>query len=827
MQGANRPALIQWIDDLWIDMRHAARAFQRNPGFAGVAMLMLGLGIGGATVMFSILYGVLFKPLAYAEPDRLLALQERTDVATAFGNLWAFAYPNFLDLNRETKTLDVAAWRNIGGTLSSPGSADYVTSLEVSHDLFSILGVSPALGQTFRPEDDAPGGAPVAIISNSTWESRFGRSPSAIGSTLTFNGRPYTVTGVLPAGFRMDDVDIALYTLIGQSAQPALQNRQAHPGIQVWARMRPGASQEGATAEIDTIAQRLENEYPESNEGRSFVAQSLTPRTGNTGATIWLLFGAVALVLLIACANMASLLVARSVSRTQEMAVRTSLGAQRGRLARQALAESALLGLGGGALGVGLAYAGVVPFMQYWPGNLPRIQEVQIDNAVLLFALLTSLACSLLFGLAPALRNSAIPLEQALRAGGRTVVRGSRRLHACFVAAELALAIALLVSTGVLGWSLLQLSSKPTGVDAENVLVARFALSPGILTDPSQIRASWRDVLDRARNVVGVEAAALVDTVPMRAGNNQLHFRTERMGQVNENRLPLTLATSVTAQYFETLGIPLRAGRAFDSRDRLDSRPVVIIDDVLARQAFGDESPVGRQISVLEMGPDPLEVVGVVGHVNHWGLAEDDSATVRAQLYYPFEQVPDVLLRRFSGLMSIAVRTTGTPGPLLPALRDALRGSANDQVLYEIRTMDQLAINSLARHRFLMLLFTVFASVALLLSSIGVYGVIAYLTRQRLPEYGLRMALGAHSTHVIRLVLRQAAPMIFAGIGVGSLLALAAGRLIGRWIPGVQPDAPLPYVTMIAVMTATALLASLLPARKATHVDPSKVFRME
>jgi predicted permease len=823
---ARRNASLQWVDDMWNDVRHAIRTFRKNPTFSAIAVLMLALGIGGATVMFSILNGVLFKPLPYPEPDRLVALQERTEQATSLGNLWAFAYPNFLDLDRETKLLDVAAGRYVGGTMSGPGSADYVTSLEVSARLFTVLGVSPALGQTFRPEDDAAGGTPVAIISDSLWKRRFDGGPDAIGKTLVFNGQTYTVAGVLPANFRLEDADVDLYTLLGQSPQRVLQNRQAHPGIRVWARMRADASLEAVRAEIAMIAQPLESQYPDSNRGRTFVAEPLRPRTGNAGATIWLLFGAVALVLLIACANVASLLIVRSVYRAQEMAVRMSLGAHKGRVVRQVLAESAVLGLTGGGLGVCFALVGLAPFIQYWPGNLPRVQEIQIDSSVLLFAVLTSLACSLIFGLAPALRASLSPLEQMLRAGARTVVSSSRRLHASFVAVEIALAVALLVATGVLGWSLLQLSSKPPGVDVQNVLVARFALSPGNLSDPARIRAAWRDVLDRARGVIGVESVALVDTVPMRSGNNQLHYRIEET-QDNINNLPLTLATSVTPDYFRTLGIPIRAGRPFDSRDRMDSRPVVIIDDVLAHQAFGNESPVGRRLWVTEMGPEPVEIVGVVGHVHHWGLAEDDSAAVRAQIYYPFDQVPDVLMRRFSELMSVAVRTTGAPLPVVPNLREILRGSANDQVLYEIRTMDQLASNSLARHRFLMLLFTVFGGVALLLSCIGIYGVIAYLTRQRLPEYGLRMALGAQSRDVIRLVLTQAAPMIFSGVGAGALLAFAAGRVIGSWVPGVQPDAPLPYFAMIAVMTAAALLATLLPALKAGRMDPSQVFRME
>jgi predicted permease len=472
-----------------------------------------------------------------------------------------------------------------------------------------------------------------------------------------------------------------------------------------------------------------------------------------------------------------------------------------------------------------LAAIGLRPFVAFWPGSLPRAEQVHLDWHVLLLAVSVSLLSGLLFGLAPALRAPARDLEQALRAGGRTIAGSSRRLHSGFVISEIALAVVLLVSAGMLGRTLLRLSSVDPGVNIGNVLTTRMALSPGVLADPARIRASWQDVLDRARGVPGVQAIAMVDTVPMREGDNQLGYWTTPAEPARSQK-PLALANSVTPDYLKVMGIPLHRGRFFDEHDRMGNEPVIVIDEEMARHAFGGEDPLGKRLWT-DLFPGPVLVVGIVGHVRHWGLAGDDQAHVRDQFYYPFAQVPDPMLRRWSELMSIAVRTGIEPLNMVEPLRRALRGAAGDQVLYEVRTMEELASATLSRQRFLLLLFGIFAGLALLLACIGVYGVLAYLTSQRVPEMGLRMALGAGAGDVIWLVLRQSLGMIFIGVAVGITAALAAGRLLERLVEGMRPTEPTTFAVMISVLVLAALFASFVPARRASLVDPVKALRQE
>jgi predicted permease len=807
-----------WLEDLIQDVRHSLRALRQKPGFSLVILSTLALGIGAATVMFTLINGVLLKPLPYPEPDRLLTLQEKTQQPTQFGDLWLFAYPNYLDCHSESRTMTMAAWRPAGGTLSEPGDPEYVNARQVSSGLFSVLRVAPIQGREFLAEEDRSGAAPVAVISQALWQRRFGASPAAIGGTLVFDGKRYRIIGIAPAGFRVGGEEADLFTPLGQDPSPVLQNRNVHPGIRVLARLNPGAKEAEAKAELALIGADLADQYPASNQGRTFIADPLRPYTGGVGPTLWLLLGAVAVVLLIACGNVASLLLARAHSRERELALRVALGARRGRLIRQCLTESAVLGLAGGIFGVALAALGTQPFLLFWPGSLPRAEEVALDGRVLGFALALSIICGLLFGLAPALRAPAC--------GIRTAMGNSRRLHGGFVVSEIALAVVLLVSAGMLGKTLLQLSSLDPGVNIRNVLTMRTALSPGVLANPGQIRLAWDDVLDRARRVPGVQAVAMVDTVPMREGNNQLGYSASA-ALPPRNELPLTLATSVTPDYLGVMGIPLRGGRFFTSQDRMGGQNVVVIDEVLAKKAFGGLDAVGKQLWVPDMGPGPYEIVGVVGHVRHWGLARDDQAQVRAQLYYPFAQVPDQFLRRWSELMSISVRTSVGPLDVIEPLRRELRGPGGDQVLYEVRTLDQLLSDTLAQQRFLLLLFAIFAGLALLLACIGIYGVLAYVTSRRVPEIGVRMALGASAASVIRLILKQSLGMIAAGVASGFAAALAAVRLLERWVEGAQPAGPATFAWTISLLVFAALLASFLPARRASRIDPISALRSD
>jgi predicted permease len=817
----------RWLEDLWQDFRYAMRMLRQRPGFAAVALLTLALGTGATTVMFTLVNGVLLKPLPFPEPDRLVGVHGQSVEwnAELFGKQ-NVAYQDFLDCTRSSHSLDLAAALFSGGTVSQPGEPEYIDLRETSPGLFSVLRVPLLSGRDFLPEEDKQGAAPVAILGYSFWRRHFAGRADVLNSTMVLDVKRYTVVGIAPPGFRLFGQEADVYTPIGQDTARYLQNRDMHP-VRVVARIQPGNTLGEAQAELSLIGRHLAETYQDTNGRRTLIVEPLRPEIGDVRSTLWLLLGAVGLVLLIACANVASLLLARAVSRERELAMRVALGATRARLVRQCLAESVVLGLSGGALGVLLATFGVRPLVAFWPGDLPRGEEVQLDWHVLLFALAVSVLSGLLFGLAPAVRAPFRDVERTLRAGARSIAGGSKRLHSAFVISEITLAIILLVSAGMLGRTLLRLASLDPGVDVHNVLVARTALSPATLSDPGKTRAAWKDVLARARRLPGVQSVATVDTFPMREGDNEQAYWTSA-DLPPSNKLPFALLTSVSPDYLDVMRIPLRRGRFFDEHDDLGSTPVIVIDEVLAQNAFGKEDPVGKRLWIPDMGyANVFEIVGVVGHVRHWGLAGDDQAKVRAQIYYPFAQLPDSFMHRWSELMSIAVRTQIPPLNLVAPLRSELKGVAGDQVLYEVHTMEQLASDSLARQRFLLLLFGVFAGLALVLASIGIYGVLAYLTGQRVPEIGIRMALGARPNSVIWLVLRQSLGMILIGVALGTAAALAAGRVLQQLVQGMQPIEISTFAIMIPVLVLAALFASFLPARRASRVDPVTALRQE
>jgi predicted permease len=813
----------RWLEDLLQDAGYALRTFRRKQGFTIIALLTLSLGIGATTVMFAVINSVLLRPLSYPEPDRLVTLRGFTE---QFGESWGFSNLDFSDVKRASQTLTVAAWTYAGGTLSEPGEPEYVNGRQISAELFSTLAISPVQGRAFRPDEDRPGAAAVAIISHGLWQRDFGGASSAIGRSFIYDGKRYTVVGIAPAGFQLDgDADVFTPLQQRQNSDPRMQNRAAH-FLRVMARLRPGFGFAETRAELALISRHLAEEYPKSNAGLSMIAYPLQEElVGDVGSTLWLLLCAVGLVLLIACVNIASLLLARAVSRERELAMRVALGAGRGRLVRQCLTESAILGLGGGMLGVLLAFVSVHPFIAFWPGSLPRAEEVHLDWRVLIFAVGASLLSGLFFGLAPALRVPMRGVEQTLRAGARSIAGSSRRLHGAFVISEIALAVVLLVSAGMLGHTLLALSSLDPGFNVHNVMAAHFALSPGILANPEQIRTAWQDVLDRARRVPGVESVTLADIIPMREGENSLSYWTSATPPP-PNQESVALASCVTPDYLKVMGIPLRQGRFFNEHDRIGSEPVVVIDDNLAQHAFGTRDAVGKRIWIPAFG-GPAVVVGIVGHVRHWGLATDDQSRVRDQMYYPFAQVPAPLMHFFSSIMSIAARTSIEPLNVVEPLRRELRGAAGGQALYEVHTMEQLVCASLARQRFLLLLFGVFAGLALLLACIGIYGVLAYLTGQRVPEIGVRMTFGAKPLDVMRLVLGESLVMIFAGVGVGIVGALAAGRILSRLVEGMRPAEASTFAITIPVLVIAALFASFVPARRASRIDPMNALRQQ
>jgi len=811
------------MNGLLQDLRITLRTLRQRPGFALLTILTLAVGGGATTVIFTVISGVLLKPLAFQDPDSLITVHVQTE---KYGDRWGFSYPDFLDCQHECRSFEnVAAWTYSGGTVSAPGQVEYVDGRQISPELFSVLRLPLARGRSFLTAEDHVGSAPVAIISTRLWQRRYGADPRAIGMALTYEGKAYTVVGIAPAGFQLDG-DVDVFTPIGQATEPRMQNRSAH-FMHVVARLRHHIALSQAQTELALISQQLAKQYPDSNDGITLVPYPLQRElVQDVRPTLWLLFPAVSLVLLIACVNVASLLLTRVVSRQHEFALRLALGAPSGRLVRQCLTESGVLGICGGMLGLLLAALGTRPFVRFWPDRLPRADEVHIDWRVLLFALSTSILTGLIFGLMPALRADKTAIEETLRSRAHSITGGSRKLLSGFVMCQIALALVLLSSAAVLDRTLLRLSSLDPGMDIHNLLAARVAFSPAALGDPAKGRAAWQDLLESMRHVPAIQSVALTDIVPMREGENVLGYWSTA-SPPPPNQEAEALASGVTPDYLSVTRIPLLRGRFFDENDRLGSSQVVVIDQNMARHAFAGQDPVGKRLRIPAMGATPVQVIGVVGHVRHWGLAADDLSRVRDQCYYPLAQVPDQLVRFFSSVMSVVVRTDVAPLSTVEALQRQARGATGDQALYEVRTMEQLVSASLARQRFLLLLFAIFSGMALLLACVGIYSVIAYLMSQRVPEIGVRVALGATSGDIVALVLRQSLVMIFAGIGIGVVTSFASGRVLQRLVPEVQTPQISMFVVVLPVLIAVALFASYIPARRASKVDPVVALRCE
>jgi predicted permease len=805
------------------DLRVACRGLLQKPSFALLTILTLALGSGATTVIFTVINGVLLKPLAYPQSDRLLTLHVQTD---KHGERWGFSYPDFLDDQRECRSCEgVAAWTYSGGTVSAPGPVEYVDGRQISPELFSVLRVALVRGRSFLAAENQVGSAPVAIISTRLWQHRYGADPRAVGMPLTYDGKAYTVVGIAPPGFQLDG-DAEVLTPLGQANEPRMHIRAAH-FLHVVARLRDGATLSQTQTELAIVSQRLGKQYPDSNGGITQVPRPLKSElVQDVKPTLWLLLSAVGVVLLIGCVNVASLLLTRVVSRQHEFALRLALGAPKARVVRQCLTESGVLGLLGGGVGLLLASVGTHPFVRFWPDRMPRADEIYLDWRVLMFATTVSIATGLLFGLIPAWSANRTDIEETLRSRSRTMATSARRPLSGFVIFQIALALVLLSTAGMLGRTLLRLSSLNPGIDIHNVLTARVAFSPSVLANPGKVRASWQQLRDNMQRVPGVESVALTDIVPMRVGENVLgYWATLTPPPPNQERE--ALASGVMPEYLKVMRLPLLRGRFIEESDRLGTAQVLVIDENMARHAFGDADPVGRQLTIPSLGEKPVQVVGVVGHVRHWGLADDDLSTVQDQCYYPLAQVPDRLVRFFASVMSLVVRTNVPPANTVTALQHQVQSIAGDQTLYEVRTMEQLASASLSRQRFLLLLFGIFAGTALLLACIGIYGVIAYLMSQRVPEIGVRLALGATAADIVRLVLRESLGMIGAGAALGLLSSVIAGRALQRLVPGVQGQQGSIFAVVLPVIVAVALVASYIPTRRAAKVDPVVALRYE
>jgi predicted permease len=810
------------------DLRYAGRVLRKSPGFTVVAVTTLALGIGANTAIFSVLNGVLLRPLPYPEAGRLLIMYEKSP---EFDSM-SVAYLNFLDWRNRNRTCeDMAAIREDDFNLTGAGDPERLRGRMASASFFSILGVKLALGRTFLPEEDKAGGAPVVVLGDGFWARRFGRDPGVIGRTLTLSGIRYTVVGIAPADFyfrRRDDV----FVPIGQWKGVGMRDREYHPGIHVIARRKPGVPIEQVRADLNGVARQLANEYPKSNAGHSVRMDSLKDDiVGNVRQSLWVLLGAVVFVLLIACANVANLLLARATARQKEIAIRAAMGANRWRLLRQLLTESALLSLCGGALGLAIASWGVDLGLAAVPDSLPRADNIGVDGTVLAFTLLASLGTGVLFGLAPALQLAGSDLRDSLKEAGRGLAGGRHRLRDLLVIGEMALALVLLTGAGLMIRSIVLLADVHPGFDSRNVLTLQVALSPANTSTADAVRRAYTQLLDRIETIPGVESAAINMNLPLVDDSESPVWIEGRPRPASMGDMPWAIIYPASPEYLRVMRIPLLRGRFFTEQDTARSPRVVVIDDVMARSVFAGQDPIGKRLTLG--GPDIaggtllMEIVGIVDHVRHWGLDADDTARIRSQLYMPHLQIPDDFLESASAGTTIVLRANANPLEMAAAVRAQVTGADRDQPVYNVRSMERIVAGSMAQRRFSMLLMGVFAGIALLLAAGGIYGLMSYSISQRTREIGLRMALGARRGDVLRLVVGRGAVLALLGVAIGVIAAIGVTRALATLLFGVSATDPATFAGVSCVLAAVALAASYLPARRAAKVDPMAALRHE
>jgi predicted permease len=818
--GTNRRA--KMIADLSQDLRYGARMLLKNPGFSAVVVLTLALGIGANAALFSVVNGVLLNPLPYPQPEQLVALNQRTS-NVAVGSI---SYPNFLDWQRDNQTLSaLAVSRQSSFALLGTGEAERVRGRRCTANLFTVLGVRPVVGRDFAPGEDAPGVAPVVMISAELWQRRFGAAPDVAGKSLTVDDKNYTIVGVLPASFTLyRGTDV--YIPMGQWNNSGLQNRSAGLGLQGIGRLKPGITLAQAQADLDGIMRRLAEAYPEANRGVGAAVTPLKERlVGDVGPNLWMLLGAVGFVLLIACVNVSNLLLARATGRTREFAIRAALGAGQARLLRQSLTESTLLALAGGALGLLLAALGTRAALKVLPTALPRADEVGLDARVLLFTAAVALLTGVLAGLAPALKISQRRLAETLKESGRGAGGGRHRVQGVLVAMEVALALVLLIGAGLMLRTLSALWNVDPGFRPDNVLTFGLSFPPSMRAlTPEGRRAALRDLSDRLNSMPGVKAASfsLLASL-MQNGSSSFFWLEGQPKPASTSEMHRTLVYGVEHGYLTVMSIPLKQGRFITAQDETGTQGVIVIDEVFARQHFQNTSPIGKRINLV-FNQSPSEIVGVVGHVKQSGLDEDDSNSLRAQVYLPFRQLG------WNSEADVVVRVEGAAGKAtahFDALRRVVQSQHKDNVIYEPRTMNEVIADSLARRRFAMILLNAFAVVALVLSSIGLYGVISYLVGQHTQEFGIRLALGAQRKDVLLLVLSQGMKMTLGGVMLGLLAALGLTRLLAQMLYGVGASDPLTFAGIALLLLAVAIAACLVPAWRATQVDPLVALRCE
>jgi predicted permease len=808
----------------WQDVRYGLRVLSQNLGFTAIAVLTLALGIGANTALFSVVNGVLLNPLPFPHPDELVAVYTKSPTFQES----SISYPNFIDWQKDNHSFaSLSAFRTDDFNMTGVGEPERVHMHMISAEFFTALGMQPLLGRAFRPEEDKAGAGPVAILSDGLWNRKFGSAQDVLGKNITLNGKAYLIVGVAPGHITgLSNTDI--FVPIGQWNDPTFRDRRISMGMNSIGRLKPGVTIEQARLDMNRIAENLAVAYPEADKGSGISLIPLkTDVVGNVKGILLVLLGAVSFVLLIACANVANLLLARSTGRVREFAIRAALGASPARVMRQLLTESVLLGIAGGCIGLLLAKLGVRVLVAALADTLPRAAEIALDGHVLFYTLGISVLTGIVFGLIPALKMMRPNTHETLKEGGRGSSGARHRTQRVFIVVEMAMAVVLLIGAGLMIRTLSALGNINPGFDPRNVLTFSISSTSNAAFTADQLRAMYRETLRQLESIRGVENVSLMGgSLPM-TGDSEIPFWLEGQAKpANDNDMPFALFYLVNSGYHQAMRIPVERGRRFTERDNEHGPAVALIDASFARKYFPNQDPIGKHLNLGLFDTQP-EIVGVVGHVEHWGLGSREHQNLQAQLYLPVWQVPDRFWPLLANGSGYVARTTGVSGDIASAIRGGAEKVVSSAVLYDVRPMEEIVSRSISTQRLTMFLLSIFSALALVLSAVGIYGVISYLTGQRTHEIGVRVALGASSSDVLGLVLGEGLKITLIGIAIGLAAAFGLTRLITTLIYGVGTTDPITFASVAILLSSVASLACYIPARRAMRVDPMVALRYE